>query len=251
MLSARPTASSVRNTLPILSSRKVHRPKYAATASYVEQNPQTVVAGRPKASPNNQWVVSNMSTTDDFSPGAAITSYLYKNPVNTADDDGKFSFRGFEEVTTTGPTGARTIQRYGYAQDWSGRLTDTLVMPKLGSGEGDTDVRTIDRTTWEPRTLILGVGTVKTFHATLSKHYTCKNGQTEASCTPTAAGGYTQTTHTLNTLSSPPQETRPRCSGRKQTRSCNPALVWRTAIARRRPRSRSPPTPRRIACVRW
>lgn len=171
-----------------------------STTWIVEQNPGTVIAGRPKASPNNQWVVRSITTKDDFSPGDAVTTYRYKNPVHNADDDGRFAFRGFEQVTTTGPSGARTIQRYGYTPDWSGRLIATLVMPKFGSGEGNDDVRTIDRTTWEPRTLFAGA--IKTFHATISEHYICRNTQTEASCTPADAGGYTRTTSALTALSS-------------------------------------------------
>ncbi len=175
-------------------------------SAVVVQDPGTIVAGRPKASPITQWVVKSLATTDAFTPGTATTAYVYKFPVHRADDDGKFSFRGFEEVTTTAPSGARTIQRYSYAPDWSGRLATTVVMPKLGSGEGDSDARTVDRTTWEPTPRTLFGGTIKTFHAAFTEHFTCANGQTEAACTVTtpsvAAPGYTRTTPTLTPLAS-------------------------------------------------
>jgi len=66
--------------------------------------------------------------------------------------------------------------------------------------ESATDVRSIDRTTWEGRSLF---GTaIKTYHATISEHFTCANGQTEATCTPSAAPAYTRTISTLTALAS-------------------------------------------------
>ena len=61
-------------------------------------------------------------------------------------------------------------------------------------------MRSIDKTTWEVRSLF---GTaIKTYHATVSEHFTCANGQTEATCTPSAAAAYTRTTSILNALAS-------------------------------------------------
>ncbi|CAN5897981.1 hypothetical protein BH11MYX3_BH11MYX3_00720 [soil metagenome] len=75
-------------------------------------------------------------------------------------------------------------------------------MPKLGSGEGDNDARTIDKTAWDFRTLF--GGTITTYHATLIEHFTCANGQTETTCTVTSPGvaapGYTRTTPTFSAL---------------------------------------------------
>ena len=63
-----------------------------------------------------------VSVVDDPAATTSTTSYFYKNPRHgTVDDDPRFSFRGFEEVTTTAPSGAKTIQHYDYGTDGSGR----------------------------------------------------------------------------------------------------------------------------------
>jgi hypothetical protein len=68
----------------------------------VEQHPeQTWSDGRPKASPNNQRVVGSLTVVDDFAATTSTTSQFYKNPRHGANDEGYYSFRGFEEVTTT------------------------------------------------------------------------------------------------------------------------------------------------------
>lgn len=116
----------------------------------VEQHPeQTWSDGRPKASPHTQWVVRSLTVVDDFAATTSTTSQFYKNPRHGADDEGYYSFRGFEEVTTTGPSGAKTVQRYAYTPDWSGRLVTTLVQP----AEAPAEVRSIDKTTWVEREL--------------------------------------------------------------------------------------------------
>ena len=152
--------------------------------------------GRPKVSPRAQWVVKSMTTTDAWPAPAlgATTSYVYKYPRYGADDEGHYGFRGFGEVVTTSPdatgaaNGKRTIQRYGYDVDWSGRLTETLVLP--AGSESATDMRSISKTTWEAQTLFAGA--ITTYHAALSRSYTCANGQDEADCLA-GAPGYTQT----------------------------------------------------------
>lgn len=158
---------------------------------------------RPKASPTNQWVVKNLSTSDTFNSGNSNTSYLYEYPVHSKDDEGRYAFRGFERVTTTNPNTSRVVQTYGYLTDWSGRLEKTVVMPGLNTGEGNTDARTIDRTEWTALTLFSG--TVKTYHPRVSEHFVCANQQTEAQCTFVvganyAAPGYTRTTSAFDTL---------------------------------------------------
>ena len=95
----------------------------------VEQHPeQTWPDGRPKASPHTQWVVKSRSVVDDLAATTATTSYFYTNPRHgPVDDDRRFAFRGFEDVTTTAPSGAKTIQHYDYATDPSGRRDKTVV----------------------------------------------------------------------------------------------------------------------------
>jgi RHS repeat-associated protein len=164
-------------------------------ATTVVQNPdETWPDGRPKASPRDQWVARSVSTVDTFANTTSTTTYQYQNPRFGPDDDGRHGFRGFEQVTTTSPSGMQTVQRYGYTPDWSGRLVATLVFP----AEDATKVRSIDRTTWEARDLS---GTaVRTFHATLTEHLTCANDQDETACTPSAAPAYRRTESTLTQL---------------------------------------------------
>ena len=167
----------------------------------------------PMASPREQWVVKSLTVTDDFPTTASSTSYLYKNPRFAPDDEGRFSFRGFQEVTATGPSGAQTLQRFGYDVDWSGRVTTSIVFPKQQVGETTVagEVRSVDKTTWAPLTLFGGALT--TFHPTISEHWACANGLTESTCTavPIPAGtAKTTTTTTFNSFSgtdpaSPPQ----------------------------------------------
>ncbi|HWU91506.1 MAG TPA: toxin TcdB middle/N-terminal domain-containing protein, partial [Kofleriaceae bacterium] len=176
-------------------------------SSAVEQHPeQTWFDGRPKASPQTQWVVKSVTAHDDVPHLDATTSYFYKNPRHGADDEGRDSFRGFEEVTATSPSGARTIQRYAYAPDWSGRLAVTLVVP----AEAPAEVRSMTRTTWEERSLFGGA--IQTYHPTVSERFTCANGQTEATCTAQTAPGYTRTTSTWTALAS--------------TTGAGPPLLW-------------------------
>lgn len=179
----------------------------------VEQHPeQTWTDGRPKASPHTQWVVKSLTVVDDFAATTSTTSHFYKNPRHGANDEGYYSFRGFEEVTTTAPSGAKTVQRYGYTPDWSGRLVTTLVHP----AEAPTEVRSIDKTTWVERELFDGA--IKTYHGTITEHFTCANGQTEATCTAIAAPGYTKTISNLSPLGS-------------NTQAGGPKLLWAETLS--------------------
>ncbi|MBA3802928.1 MAG: hypothetical protein H0X22_08485, partial [Acidimicrobiia bacterium] len=162
-------------------------------STVVEQHPeQTWFDGRPKTTPRTQWVVRSVVDVDDFSSTTATTGYFYRNPRHGADDEGRFAFRGFEEVIATSPTSMKTVQRYSYTPDWSGRLAQTLVLP--APSEGSTDVRSISKSTWIARTLFGGV--VTAFYPTIAESLTCANGQTEASCVANPAG-YTRTESTL------------------------------------------------------
>jgi RHS repeat-associated protein len=151
--------------------------------------------GRRKVSPRSQWVVKSLQTVDDFSTTASTTTYFYKHPRFSADDEGKYAFRGFEEVTTTANSGARTVQTYAFDVDKTGRQIKTATF----SAETPSNPTSISRTTWQPRQSLGGA--VKTFHATLSESFVCGNGLTEAQCTTlpvtNATTGYTQTTSTL------------------------------------------------------
>ena len=145
----------------------------------VEQHPeQTWSDGRPKASPHTQWVVKSLTVVDDFAATTSTTSQFYKNPRHGADDEGRYSFRGFEEVTTTAPSGAKTVQRYGYAPDWSGRLVDHARPARRGARPRCA------RSTRRPgRSANSSTARSRPTTRTITEHFTCANGQTEATCT--------------------------------------------------------------------
>ena len=140
--------------------------------------------------PSTQWVVQHTTTTDVLAGTVATTSYAYKNPRFSPDDLGHWAFRGFDEVQTTRPSGAKTIERFRYDPDWSGRLVTAIVEAGGLFEERDADGPvTIDDTTWEQRDLF--GGTVHTFHAIVRDHWTCPRGHgapdAEAVCRSTAA----------------------------------------------------------------
>ncbi len=147
--------------------------------------------GCPKASPRAMWVVKSVTAEDSFSGTTATTSYRYWHPRWGPDDAKRYGFRGFEEVQTTAQSGARTVQRYGFDIDWSGRLTASLVYADATA----TSVRTVDQTTWNSYSLFAGA--IKTYHPTVSEHFVCANGKTEAECLVVgSAPGYAKTSTT-------------------------------------------------------
>ena len=159
--------------------------------SAVVQDPAaTWFDGRPKATPRTQWVVKAVRNTDDFAGTDSTTSYLYLHPRHGADDEGRFAFRGFEEVWTTSPSLMKTVQRYDYAGDWSGRLAQVLVVP----GEAASEVRSISKTKWTGRALFNFA--VTSYFPTAVETWTCATGQNEAACLA-APAGYTVSESTL------------------------------------------------------
>lgn len=205
------------NTQPPRLLTNVHNGRGAHTAityasmhdtSTVDQNPGTLWTDRwgrlhPNASPRTQWVAKSLTTTDDFATTTSTTSYFYRNPRHGPDDHGKYSFRGFGEVTATSPSGARTTERYGYDVDWSGRLVETILQPAIAEVVNPDDIRSINRVTWVERPLFGGPlgGEIYTYHATVAESFICFNEQTEAQCTSAgAAAGYTRKTTTLDPL---------------------------------------------------
>ncbi len=177
------------------------------TTTVEQASNQAWFDGRPKASPRSQWVVKSLTTIDDFpTQTSATTSYRYKNPRFGADSDQRYAFRGFEEVTTTAPgatgsaDGAKTIQRYDYEVDPTGRLFETLVAPGAADAPIAGEVRSIQRTDWAEKPLFGGA--VKTYVALETQQFTCANGQTEATCAASAPG-YTRTTSSFTAYPTP------------------------------------------------
>ena len=181
----------------------------ATSTPTVQQNPALQWWDlRPKATPREQWVVKSIRVEDDFDTFAAgtgtTTTYQYTNPRHGPDDAGSSGFRGFETVTTTGQSGAKTIQTYGYDIDWSGRLVKTVV----SSAESPTNAVSVDKVIYQPFSLFPQfTGVLKTFHAVESLHFTCQDNQTELACAPadnsgTAAAAYTRTLTTITAKAS-------------------------------------------------
>lgn len=144
-----------------------------------------------KAMPHTQWVVRTMTTNDAWDAGdAATTQYAYKYPAWKPDDAGRWGFRGFEEVTTTAPSGAKTVDTYGFDVDWSGRLKARKTYPAedpanltIGAGSHPSSMREVY---WAPFSLFGGA--ITTYHTLLENSWTCSNGQTEAACKAADAG---------------------------------------------------------------
>lgn len=177
------------------------------TIAYAPLSDSNVVTNDPSdgssASPRTEWVVKSVDREDAFEASTGTTTYQYKHPVFNKDpDEGRYSFRGFREVTSIGPAHNATIQRYGFHEadeleaetaspDWSGRLVETVT--RLS----DTDpasVVSIARQSWTSRSLFqvdpldpLSAKLV-TYHPDVARTYTCSPGQTEAACVLEPAG---------------------------------------------------------------
>ncbi|RZU35576.1 glycohydrolase toxin TNT-related protein [Edaphobacter modestus] len=88
------------------------------------------------------WVVKRMTVEPgpSASGGAAVastTSYSYTSPVVNRDPHGRYGFRGFKEVQQVSALnasghGTRTVDRYAYDLDHSGRLREQLVFDETG-----------------------------------------------------------------------------------------------------------------------
>ena len=144
--------------------------------------------GCPKASPRPMWVVKKTKVTDQVSNTEPETSYRYIHPRYAPDDLSQYAFRGFAEVETTSESGARTVERFGFDVDWSGRLTETLTF----ADATPSSLKSVNRTVYEPFTLFSGTFTA--YLPTVSESLTCSNSQsTEASCTADDAPGYAST----------------------------------------------------------
>lgn len=175
----------------------------ATTAvTYAPLAGSTVVQQEPnvgKASPRTGWVVASLTDRDSVSGTTATTTYSYKDPHWGQDDEGRWGFRGFDQVTATAPSGASTIERYSYSPDWSGRLSTSVVQPSAAETTISGETRTIDDTTWISHTLFDGA--ITTYHALAQDHWTCANRQTEATCRA-ATDNHTRTVSTVRQLRS-------------------------------------------------
>lgn len=139
----------------------------------VEQDPATKRAvSRPT------WVVAAITTEDMVSDApASTTSYRYRFPRTTVDNLGLSSFRGFDEVIAIGPRGARTIDRFDYELDWSGRKVESVV--EAGPDDGSF-AASIQRTTWGRYKL--GSWNLYSFQPQMIERFACAQGSTYDDC---------------------------------------------------------------------
>lgn len=151
-----------------------------------------------QAMPQTQWVVASHSTTDhlDNPQTTSTTSYYYVAPKFLQDNEGRYGFRGFEQIATTLPSGAVREDTYDFDVDPTGRLARSVM--RASSADGNLDARTVDITKWEPFELF--GGRITTYHPVLKEHLVCRNGRYE--CTPEDAAGYSRTTSKMEAISS-------------------------------------------------
>lgn len=161
-------------------------------AAVVTQDPAKTWndSGRPQSTPSTQWVVSGVTTAEQFSGTTSSTRYEYATPRHGVDDRGKYGFRGFGQVKAFLPSGSVTISRFSYDQLFSGLPTAELVQ----TSSATTDVSSVNRTSFVARTLFSGALT--SFHVQFSEHVTCFPGQAESAClenNAANASGYVRT----------------------------------------------------------
>ncbi|HPH68624.1 MAG TPA: FG-GAP-like repeat-containing protein, partial [Kofleriaceae bacterium] len=181
---------------------------YGATTTVVYSSMQdaaTVVQGGGTVSPKAQWVVKSVTNTDDFTQTgsaaaySATTSYKYIGPRYLADDEGRYGFRGFNEVQAYAPTGAASVSRYQYNIDWSGRLVATLTVPAATLATGisaTTPVSSVATTDYQAFSSFNGA--LVTYHPVVSRNYVCSNGQTEDTCSKSGTpAAFTKTVTTM------------------------------------------------------
>ncbi|MBK7074523.1 MAG: hypothetical protein IPH44_19725 [Myxococcales bacterium] len=161
---------------------------YAATTN---SNVVTQTPSLRRALPSPEWVVSTVVSSDQWDPDASTTSYTYRNPVYSPDDEGRWGFRGFEEVTAVTPSLSRVVEAYDFAVDWSGRLRSTVTKAQ------DLSVDKISETTWGAFTLFSGALT--TYNATAVRSWKCAANQSEVACRA-APAGFTKTASTWDVL---------------------------------------------------
>lgn len=163
--------------------------------TYAPTTDPAVVVQENARMPQIQWVVKSQTTTDtlDIPATTSTTSFKYLEPHFGPDERGHYSFRGFQQIETTLPSGAMREDEYKFDPDLTGRLWRTLMHEA-----GDMSlVHSIEETDWQE--LKLFADQLVTYHSVGHATWTCANGQTEAQCI-TSPAGYTQTASTLTPL---------------------------------------------------
>lgn len=146
-----------------------------------------------KATPHSMWVVASVTRRDAWDAAdTATTRYQYKHPIWNKDPEGRWGFRGFEEVTTTAPSGERTVAAYGYDVDWSGRQRSLRTF----AAETPSAPSTIQEMDWTSRSLFNGA--ITTYHQQGESSWKCGQGESEAACRAAERGRLTRATTWTN-----------------------------------------------------
>tara|TARA_R110002073_G_scaffold123819_3_gene267676 strand:- start:40186 stop:44361 length:4176 start_codon:yes stop_codon:yes gene_type:complete len=170
--------------------------------SYASHNDPDVAFNQSSYSvmPNHLWVVKDVTLTDSVSGTTSVSGVKYADPVWNQNSHGKWGFRGFTAIKTSGAHGVGetsgfpvTQQTYGYEKDWSGRLDETVV--NVGGL-----VSSIARNTWNPYPLF--GGTVLSYHVDKSETWNCL-GSTDGSFLGYSACVGSNPTLTHDTIWSP------------------------------------------------
>src|SRR5262249_32192933 len=103
--------------------------------------------------PLETWVVSAIETSGGDATPEQVTRFHYSDPAWLQDDDGRYGFRGFREVSSDTPTNAHVSTTFDYTTFFGGLPTETVISDSTVAGEPP---RTIDQTQW----------TTLTFHGT-------------------------------------------------------------------------------------
>jgi hypothetical protein len=156
--------------------------------SYAPHTDPAVVTMGDGDLPGSTWVVESMTAVHAHGNVApATTTYRYDTPVRTEDNFGRRGFRGFDEVTVTGPSGAKTVSRYGYDVDWSGRLVSSLAYQS-----GSPDPATIEDIEWGSGSLLSGE--VEVVIERVRSSYQCEEWSGQAALTLSEASCRSQVT---------------------------------------------------------
>lgn len=153
------------------------------TVAYAPHTDPSVATQNPtagKSQPSPMWLVESVTRTDLWTAPSATTTYQYRNPVRAEDWLGATAFRGFETIEATGPSGARTVETFDYALDWSGRKVETVVYQSAAEGGA---AASIEQLTWSKYTLF-GTTTdpVLAILPRATTTWSCADGATYSGC---------------------------------------------------------------------
>lgn len=166
--------------------------------TYAAQNDPSVATSDQSdyaVMPNHLWVVKDITRTDSISSTFGVSEVRYGDPVWNQNSRGKWGFRGFTTIETSGLHGVGettefpwTKQNYDYSVDWSGRISETVLY-------ADGLAASITRNNWGAYSLFNG--DVLSYHVNKSETWNCLGSDgTFPSYSVCVAGAATMTQET-------------------------------------------------------